>query len=146
MSTYETDFYGWTQETAALLKQGRFSEVDMAALIEEVEDMGKSEHRELRNRIAVLLTHLLKWQYQPEQRGNSWQATIEEQRLRVTLLVKENPSLKPRFVESTLEAYPIAVLRAVQETNLAKKTFPMSFELTGWSMEQVLDDGFYPPA
>ncbi|BAW79693.1 hypothetical conserved protein [Candidatus Nitrosoglobus terrae] len=144
MSTYETDFYGWTQETAELLKQGRFSEVDMEALIEEVEDMGTNKIGQLENRLIVLIAHLLKWQYQPEHRSNSWRATIEDQRIRIHRLIMKNPSLKPRFIESILEAYPIAVLRAVQETNLAKSTFPASFERTGWRIEQVLDEGFYP--
>jgi hypothetical protein len=80
MSTYETDFYRWTQETAEKLRQGRLAEVDLEQIAEEIEEMGRSERHELRNRLAVLLAHLLKWQYQPDWRGNSWLFTIEEQR------------------------------------------------------------------
>ena len=71
MTKYNTDFYGWTQEQAALLKSGRFSEIDVEHLIEEVETMGRSEKRALESRLTVLLVHLLKWQYQPARRGNS---------------------------------------------------------------------------
>ncbi|WP_338070450.1 DUF29 domain-containing protein [Bathymodiolus platifrons methanotrophic gill symbiont] len=76
MINYNTDFYGWTQEQAALLKAGRLSDLDIDNLLEEVETMGRSEKRELDSRLTVLLIHLLKWQYQPVRRGRSGQLTI----------------------------------------------------------------------
>ncbi|CAH9018630.1 DUF29 domain-containing protein [Candidatus Nitrosacidococcus sp. I8] len=144
MSTYESDFYGWTQETAQLLRQQRFNEIDLAALIEEVEDMGKSEWRELKNRFIVLIAHLLKWQYQPEHRSNSWKSTIKDQRLRISRLLRENPSLKPKINETIIEAYESGVLQASIETNLDAEIFPTHFEQTNWTIEQILDDVFYP--
>lgn len=144
MSTYKTDFYAWTQETAALLKQGRFNEVDMAALIEEIEDMGASKERELESRLMTLLMHLLKWQYQPTHQGFSWRQTIENQRERIKRRLKKTPSLKPKLIEITEDAYLDAIGEAAVETGLAKKTFPANFEQTGWSIEQVLDEAFYP--
>lgn len=55
------DYYAWMQETIEKLRQGKFNEVNMEELIEEIEDMGGSERNELENRLAVLLAHLLKW-------------------------------------------------------------------------------------
>lgn len=144
MSTYETDFYRWTQETAELLKQHKFTEVDLAALIEEVEDMGKSERRTLESRLSVLLGHLLKWQYQPDGRSYSWQGTINVQRKRLSRLLKESPSLRPYLPEFGKEAYLEGVQLAVKETNKAEDTFPATFADTGWTWEQVLDNEFYP--
>ncbi|CAB1276134.1 DUF29 domain-containing protein [Candidatus Nitrosacidococcus tergens] len=144
MSTYESDFYGWTQETAQLLRQQRFNEIDLAALIDEVEDMGKSELRALENRLIILMAHLLKWQYQPEHRSNSWKSTIKDQRLRISRLLRENPSLKPKINETIIEAYENGILQASIETNLDTEIFPTHFEQTGWTMEQVLDNRFYP--
>lgn len=72
MINYEQDFYGWTQEQGALLREGRFNALDIANLIEEIETMGRAEKRELQNRLMVLLVHLLKWKYQPARRGRSW--------------------------------------------------------------------------
>ena len=80
MINYEQDFYGWTQEQAALLRGGQLHALDIANLIEEIEAMGRSEKRELQSRLMVLLVHLLKWKYQPARRGRSWQLTIEGQR------------------------------------------------------------------
>jgi hypothetical protein len=77
MATYETDFYGWTQQQAHLLKTGCLSSLDVANLIEEIETMGRSEKRELDSRLMVLLVHLLKWKYQPKRRGRSWELTIQ---------------------------------------------------------------------
>jgi hypothetical protein len=78
MSDYQKDFYSWTCEQAELLRAGRFNELDVFNLIEEIETMGRSEKRELESRLTVLLVHLLKWQYQPMRRGCSWQLTIQE--------------------------------------------------------------------
>ncbi len=69
ISTYEQDFYLWTQEQAAILKAGALSQLDVANLIEEIESMGKTQKRELISRLTVLMMHLLKWNYQPERRG-----------------------------------------------------------------------------
>ena len=80
---HEQDFYAWTQEQAALLKFGRLAELDVQHLIEELENMGASEKRELISRLEILLIHLLKWQYQPALQSRSWLLTIEEQRLQL---------------------------------------------------------------
>jgi hypothetical protein len=141
MNKHADDFYGWTQETAELLKQGRFAEVDINALIEEVEDMGKSEWREFESRLSVLLTHLLKWQYQPTHRSKSWQITIEHQRDRVRRLIRKNPSLKPQIAEVTESAYSDALYEAAKQTNFERSDFPKDCP---WSWEQIMDDEFYP--
>lgn len=138
------DYYGWTQETIEKLRQGRLSEVNLEDLIEELESMGSSERRELKNRLAVLLAHLLKWQYQPERRGRSWRLTIKEQRIAVTGVLKDNPSLRPRLLEMGEEAYSRAVVSAMRETDKEENEFPPTFDGTGWSWEQVVDIEFYP--
>ncbi|ABA57279.1 Protein of unknown function DUF29 [Nitrosococcus oceani ATCC 19707] len=138
------DYYAWTQETIEKLRQGRLNEVNTEVLIEELEDMGRSERRGIESRLSVLLMHLLKWRYQPDRRGHSGRATIKEQRLRVTRLLKDNPSLQSQFSTINAEAYESAVLRAVAETNKPETTFPSTFEQTGWPLEQVLDRDFYP--
>jgi hypothetical protein len=144
MSTYETDFYRWTQETAEKLRQGRLEEVNMEDLIEELEDMGRSERRALESRLSVLLGHLLKWQYQPDSRSYSWQGTIDGQREAIKKLLRDNPSLYPKVPTLIISGYRAAVAQAVKDTNMSPNTFPLTFEQTGWRWEQVLDDEFYP--
>jgi hypothetical protein len=144
MSTYETDFYRWTQETAEKLRQGRLSEVNMEELIEELEDMGKSQRRALERRLALLLMHLLKWQYQPERRGKSWRQTVKNQRKGVKRVLKVNPSLKSKLVDVIEDAYEEAVGEAALETGKDEDFFPPTFEQTGWSWEQVLDVDWLP--
>jgi hypothetical protein len=73
---YEQDFFEWTVQNAQLLRAGRLEEADLEHIAEEIEDMGRSERRELESRLSVLLSHLLKWRFQPSRRGRSWQATI----------------------------------------------------------------------
>jgi Domain of unknown function DUF29 len=114
MSIYHHDFYTWTHEQAALLKEGRLDELDIEHLIEELEDIGTSRERELENRLGILLAHLLKWQYQPERRSRSWEATIKEQRRRIERVLRKNPGLKSYLDEAFENAYGDARLIAVR--------------------------------
>jgi hypothetical protein len=138
---HDTDFYTWTQEQAALLRQGRLNELDLVNLIEEIEDMGRSEKRELESKLAVLLMHLLKWHYQPERRGASWEGSICEQRIQAKKCLRENPGLKSKLPDAFSEAYDTARFQAMRETGLKRSTFP---DICPWSLEQVLDDNFWP--
>jgi hypothetical protein len=97
MIDYQKDFYGWTQEQAALLKAGRFDRLDVSNLTEELEAVRRAEKRELEHRLALLLIPLLKWRYQPSRHGNSERRlTIEEQRTaNATGLDKDFPSVCP---------------------------------------------------
>jgi hypothetical protein len=144
MTNPNEDHYGWAQETIEKLRQGRWEEVEIDYLLEELEEMAGSDRRELRNRLSVLLAHLLKWKYQPKRRGRSWIATIKEQRLMVQDVLEDNPSLRPQLPEIGSKAYRRAVQRAVKETDLDETTFPSTFEQTGWRWEQVLDMEYLP--
>lgn len=141
MINYERDFYGWTQEQAALLKSGRLNELDIANLIEEVETMGRSEKRALESRLTVLLLHLLKWQYQPVRRGRSWQLTIKTQRLEFLKVLRDNPGLKPSLDQCLADAYQMAALRASDETALDESVFP---ETCPWILADVIRQDFFP--
>jgi hypothetical protein len=118
--------------------------VEVDYLLEELEEMAASDRSELRNRLAVLLAHLLKWQYQANRRGRSWELTIEEQRIAVQDVLEDNPSLRPQFPQIGGKAYRRALVIAARETKLDKTTFPSTFEQTGWSWEQVLDMDWLP--
>ena len=141
MNLYETDFYAWTQQQAKLLKIKAWGELDTANLIEEIESLGRKERQELRNRLGILLGHLLKWQYQPQYRSNSWLATIREQRRRLQDLLLENPSLQPYLIETLDRAYQDGVDLAVRETDLPYEVFPPSCI---YMLEQVLNAQFLP--
>lgn len=137
------DFYAWTQQQAQLLKSGQFFKLDVEHLVEELESMSATERRELISRLAVLLMHLLKWQFQPAFQGRSWLLTIEEQRLKLEDHLQDNPSLKnPQFLQESIDrAYRRALVAAEKETGLASKTFPKSCP---YSFEQMMDMEFYP--
>ena len=141
MSHYELDFYGWTQEQAALLKTGRLGELDVINLIEEIESMGRSERRELQSRLTILLVHLLKWKFQPARRGRSWQLSIEEQRESCLDVLEENQSLISKLQDSLNRAYAHARITASRETGIEKKDFPQHCP---WTYEQMIDGNYYP--
>lgn len=138
---YEKDFYAWALHNAQLLREGKLSEVDIEHIAEEIESMGKSERRELINRLAVLIAHLLKWQFQQERRSNSWKYTIEEQRDEVLELIEESPSLKHEIQEKLNRAYRKAILWAATEMGVNKSIFK---DECPFSLEKVLNKDFYP--
>lgn len=140
-ATYEGDFYAWLLKSAELLRRKQLSELDLEHIAEELEGMARSDKRQLINRFAVLLAHLLKWQYQPERRSKSWERTLREQRKRIWLLLEDSPSLKYEIEQKLADAYEIAVLSAANETGLDEDSFPESCE---YALDEVLDAGFYP--
>jgi hypothetical protein len=117
MISYDQDFYSWTQEQAELLKHGRFSELDVENLIEEIEAMGRSEKRELESRLTVLLLHLLKWKYQEVRRGRSCELSIIEQRLKFEETLEENPGLKPKLDEILKKSLQICNHTSIKRNN-----------------------------
>ncbi|NJN86464.1 MAG: DUF29 domain-containing protein [Leptolyngbyaceae cyanobacterium SL_7_1] len=138
---YEADFYAWTQEQASLLRDRQWGQLDLPNLIEEIESLGRQERQELRNRLGILIGHLLKWNYQPQRRSRSWFATIRIQRRDITRLLKENPSLKPYLDEVLPQAYETAKDLAIGETDLSESTFPAHCP---YRLLEILSDRFYP--
>jgi len=138
---HDLDFYAWTQQQVDLLKSGNLADVDFKNLILEIESMGASERRELINRLAVLLAHILKWNYQPSFRGRSWQLTIKEQRRQLQRLLKDNPSLHARLDEFIADAYEDAILLAAKETGMEESALPAQYP---YAHEDLLNSEFYP--
>ncbi|MFM5981369.1 MAG: DUF29 domain-containing protein [Sphaerospermopsis kisseleviana] len=140
-SLYVSDFYAWTQEQADLLRNHQWHKIDWQNLIEEVESLGKQQRQELRNRLSILIGHLLKWQFQPQSRSRSWLAILRIQRLDTIELLEENPSLKSYLEEALGKAYLKGVELAVKETDLPRSNFSATCP---YSLTEILDDGFYP--
>lgn len=138
---YEDDLMAWAYEQARLLRAGRFDLIDIAHVAEEIEDVGKSELRELESRLTVLLAHLLKWRYQSERRGTSWRRTIVAQRKDLAYHLDETPSLKaklhdPRWLDLV---WTKALAQAAEDTGL--DDFP---EVCPWTLGEIFDGAFYP--
>lgn len=138
---YKSDFYAWALQNAALFKAKRFDELDFEHLAEEIENMGKSEGRELNNRLKELLMHLLKWQYQSDRQSRSWLNSINKQRIGIDEVLDENPSLKYELEERFHQSYKYARRYAAAETSLPITSFP---ELCPYSLLEALDDEFLP--
>jgi hypothetical protein len=95
----------------------------------------------LESRLIVLLLHLLKWQFQPNFRGNSWRLSIKEQRVKIARHLRKNSSLKALLDETIADSYGDALIGAERETGLPEQTFPTSCP---WTFSQMMDDNFWP--
>ena len=140
-ASYEEDGYSWALEQAALLRSRRLDQIDVENIAEEIESLGKSFANELRSRYGTLVMHLLKWQFQPTRRSNSWMGTIRRERIAIAKHLRDNPGLKPRRLELLSDSYDEAVQGAVAETNLPLRHFP---EHCPYALDEVMDAEFWP--
>ncbi len=143
LAAYDEDFALWSTEQAALLRAGRFDELDRENLAEEIESLGRSDRREIGRRLKVLLVHLLKWRFQPERQKGGWKATIRGQRVEIAKVIGESPSLRRYPAEVLDDEYRTARADAADETGLPEATFPATCPFT---IEQILDPDFLPDA
>ncbi len=140
---YEEDLYAWSLEQAALLRARRTEGLDWENLAGEIEWMVGRDQRELKNRLKVILLHLLKWQAQPARRGASWRKSLRTQRGHIRDLLRQSPSLRRQVPELILEAYSDAVKDAVDETGLPQDRFPRDCP---YAEGDVLAEGYLPDA
>lgn len=138
---YEEDFYTWTVEQSRLLRASELSAVDAVNIAEELESMGRSDRREIRSRLVVLLTHLLKWRFQPEARSAGWSGTIREQRRQIELILEDSPSLRPLLEVSLARTYADARIDAAEQTGLSPVDLPKECPFTA---DEVMSGSFFP--
>lgn len=138
---HDKDFYAWAKETAQLLKEGKFSEVDVMNIAEEIEELGMSERRAVISQMSRLIAHLLKWKYQPHLRGNSWKISINQARDQILIVTDESKNLQKELPEIIQKSYKYGVKWAANEMGIELKKFPQKCPFT---LEQCLDENFWP--
>jgi hypothetical protein len=143
LSVYQKDVVAWAKEQANLLRAKRFDLLDIENIAGEIEDVGRSEQRELASRMVILLFHLLKWEYQAERRGASWEKTIKIQRSSVLRRIEKTPSLKSDLNDADwwADVWGDAIICAQKETGISYDVFPDSCP---WSIAEILDINFFP--
>lgn len=140
-SLYNQDFHLWVESTIKILEQKRFDQLDIENLISEIESMGNNDKKLVKSNLRILLMHLLKWQYQPEKRTNSWRTTIKEHRNRLEDDFADSPSLKNYYLEIFNECYQKARDLASSETGLSISVFPVECP---FNSDLVLKSDFFP--
>ncbi|HEX4715608.1 MAG TPA: DUF29 domain-containing protein [Ktedonobacteraceae bacterium] len=100
---YETDFAAWVGRNVELLRSGRFSEVDVENVAEEIESLGRRDRRELKNRIIEIIEHLLKITLLPDcDSVRGWRVSVVKQRAAIQDLLEESPSLRACLTQEFL--------------------------------------------
>jgi hypothetical protein len=140
MSTqYDTDFYAWLQEQAALLKARRFDALDLDNLVEEVESVARQECHLLHHRFRTLLTHLVAWWGMLPEHCIRWQHVIASQRYELQTILEDSPSLLAVATRELLDAW--AQVRAESQEHWPYAVFPMDCP---WPITALLDEDFFP--
>jgi hypothetical protein len=138
-NSYAIDFFAWSQKQSEFLRLGQWEHLDIENLVEEIESLGNQQKQELRNRLGVLIGHLLKWNYQSELRSKSWKYTIVEQRDEILDILQDNPSLKPYLEEAVQKGFRQGINLVLRETPLDVKDLPKECP---YAIAQILDPTF----
>ena len=138
---YERDFYLWCYRQAELLRLRRFAEADLPNIVEELESMGRSDRRALESSYRLLISHLLKWEFQPQLRTPSREITIARERTHIEQLEQQSPSLERQAAAIVEGVYRRARKEAEIETGLPRSTFPPQIPYT---LDELRDDDWMP--
>jgi hypothetical protein len=138
---YDTDFVEWAAHTVELLREGRFDEVDLEHVVEEIEDLGNSERSAVWSQLTRMLMHLIKMRIQRERRGASWRNSIVSARREIKIKLRNSPSLRRNLEENLKEIYSGAVSDALSETRQEKRGKELGIPAQcPWSLKSLLDD------
>ena len=138
---YETDAVAWAEAQAEALRAGRFEDLDLEHLAEEIEDAGNRERDAVESHLETLVMHLLKWRYDPGHRSMSWHATIGVARSKIARRLRRSPSLRRTLPALLDEVYRDARARAAGETSLPYEAFPAACPFT---LDQVTAGDWLP--
>jgi hypothetical protein len=141
---YDHDLYAWTQAQDTALRDKDWAALDVEHLAEEIDSLGRSDRRAITHQLERLLTHLLKWAYQPQRRprcGRSWRRSLQQARTAIGDLIEESPSLQDYPAQRLTLAYRRALRLAANDTGLPLAAFRGACP---WSLEQLLDEDFLP--
>jgi len=136
---YETDTVLWAERQADALRRHAHNEIDWENVAEEIEDVGNRHRDRIKSRLATLCSHLLKWQFQPELRSGSWRGSIAENRNRIEQVTEDYSSLRSHPGNVLTKSYRAGRRVALAETGLTDLP-----DACPWSIEQILDHGFWP--
>jgi len=126
---YDRDYFLWVNDTVNKLRAKDFNHLDLENLIEEIEDLGRSQKKELRNRLRTLLEHLLKRLYvDMPQEFNGWERTIRNQRREIKSELEDSPSLNSVWDQSFDSAWRFA-LETVRD-DYAQFEFPDTWQFS----------------
>lgn len=146
---YDEDFYAWAEQQAATLRQLQASHpslpLDFAHLIEEVEDLARSDLRATRSQLRPLLEHLLKLEHSPAaEPKHQWRRSVRNARNELGDLL--TPTLTRALAARLQELYADARANAADELALhgerqAAAALP---DDCPYSLDQLTDNTWYP--
>lgn len=138
---YAADLSAWAETQVRALREGRLESLDRANLSAEIGRLGLRERRDVRARLGILLTGLLRWSEQVDLRCHGWAATLDGQRRAIARILRDSPSLRREIPDLVARIYPVAKARAVLESGLFDDSFA---ESCPFSEDEILTPGSYP--
>lgn len=133
---YGTDFAEWSAQTAELLRQRRFDEIDIENVAEEIQSLGDSQFQGARSQMRRMLMHLMKQKIQPERDGASWRASIVNAQRDILDAIDSSPSLRRKLGGRLDQLYDQAIRDARYETGLEAADIPAQCPFT---LDQLLE-------
>jgi hypothetical protein len=155
MANYENDVLSWANEQAALLRAGKFADLDIEHIADKIESVGRAEIREFEARMSALLAHLLAWQALPLERTPSLRDRIAARRASVARLLLRTPRLSDSLADPDVwrRAWEDAILASVAAAAARRHGLPQVCPWVSprdipmtcpWTANDVMDEAFLP--
>ncbi len=141
MTGYDVDRFAWALEQATHLRARHHDRIDRENVARAIERLGEADVEELRERIRILVTTLLRWAYDSDFRSSGSHLTISRQRQQIDQLIEESPSLRGVSERLVIETYPDARRAAAVEDGPFKDAFPAGLPFLP---NEVLDMNYLP--
>ena len=146
---YVEDFPAWVEQQVGALRTLAASgvavppDLDLPNLIEEVEDLRKTEQRTVESRVTIALAHLLKLEFSPTaEPRRGWRTTMIDQR---THLAQHLTANLRRHVRGRFdELYRRARGSAAEDLQLDGMTLDQLPVESPYTLEQVTQQGWWP--
>jgi hypothetical protein len=140
---YESDFPLWLERQAELLRAGRFGDLDLDNLIEEVEGLTRKEKQEVESRAELVLVHLLKLTFSPApEPRRGWVRTVIIQRR--ALVRTLTTTLRNHLQEQLAELYGHARRMATIEMETDALEPEVLPEECPFTLDEILERDWLP--
>ena len=146
---YEADFFRWTQEQAALLRQAPSERinlpVDWLHAAEEIEDMGRRDLRAVHSRVRLIPEHLLRLKHSPvEQPRDGWIDTIDRYRDGIAEMPDDSPSIRGELADGWNKDHERArrkALKGLARAGVSPQDVPVA---PACIIDEALDPEWWP--
>ena len=147
-SSYEQDFYAWTQEQAEMLRlqagTGYAPEIDWLLVADEIEDMGREQLQKAESLTERIIQHLYKLAWTRNAAPvRGWRKEIRAWRPQLRRVLKRNPKVVSELLAELCSLHEDATEAILEDFRIEEPAAPVDTSLR-WTLDQILGEADDP--